>query len=166
MISQPSGSSRTGGVGRRKWRSPARKSFCVPGSSAVREQNRASQNRPDPRLRPPERSRSWASLTVRARPSRSVPFSACIAREASAFDISTNPKPRGRPVSRSLINETFSTAPCLANSSRTISSVAVKGRFPTYSFVTERSYLVYRMRGRRQPPAQLIVLKYHVDRAR
>ena len=33
------------------------------------------------------------------------------AREASELDISTKPKPRGRPVSRSLISETFSTVP-------------------------------------------------------
>src|SRR5438105_9457167 len=60
-----------------------------------------------------------------------------MAREASAFDISTKPKPRGRPVSRSTISVTFSTVPCLANRARTASSVAVNGRFPTYSLVTE-----------------------------
>src|SRR5437667_7448243 len=60
-----------------------------------------------------------------------------VAREASAFDISTKPKPRGRPVSRSTISVTFSTVPCLANRARTASSVAVNGRFPTYSLVTE-----------------------------
>src|SRR5437016_6314633 len=59
-----------------------------------------------------------------------------MARDASAFDISTKPKPRGRPVSRSVIRETFSTVPWLANRARTASSVAVKGRFPTYSLVT------------------------------
>src|SRR5439155_13323858 len=53
------------------------------------------------------------------------------------FDISTKPKPRGRPVSRSTISVTFSTVPCLANRARTASSVAVNGRFPTYSLVTE-----------------------------
>src|SRR5256885_13861728 len=58
-----------------------------------------------------------------------------MARDASAFDISTKPKPRGRPVSRSVIRETFSTVPCLENRARTASSVAVKGRFPTYSLV-------------------------------
>src|SRR5579864_3678271 len=59
-----------------------------------------------------------------------------MARDASAFGISTKPKPRGRPVSRSVISETFSTIPCLENNSRTESSVALKGRLPTYSFVT------------------------------
>src|SRR5256885_12927821 len=49
-----------------------------------------------------------------------------MAREASAFDISTKPKPRGRPVSRSVIRETFSTVPCLENRARTASSVAVR----------------------------------------
>src|SRR5579871_247666 len=43
-------------------------------------------------LPPPERALSCASLVLRARPSKSFPFSACIARVASAFDISTNPK--------------------------------------------------------------------------
>src|SRR5215469_3464987 len=66
----------------------------------------------------------------------SAPFSACIAREASALDISTKPKPRGRPVSRSVIRETFSTVPCFENRARTASSVAEKGRLPTYSLVT------------------------------
>src|SRR5690348_16585171 len=59
-----------------------------------------------------------------------------MARDASALDISTKPKPRGRPVSRSVIRDTFSTVPCLENKARTPSSVAVKGRLPTYSFVT------------------------------
>src|SRR4051812_48171802 len=59
-----------------------------------------------------------------------------MARAASALPISTNAKPRGRPVSRSVIKETFSTAPCLENKVCTSASVAVKGRLPTYSFVT------------------------------
>src|SRR5580704_10682364 len=59
-----------------------------------------------------------------------------MARDASAFDISTKPKPRGRPVSRSVIKETFSTVPCFENRAVTASSVAVKGRLPTYSLVT------------------------------
>ncbi len=84
----------------------------------------------------PGRARSWASLTLRARPPKSVPFSASVARMASALAISTKPKPRGRPVSRSLIRASFSTVPCGENRARTVSSVAVKGRFPTYSLVT------------------------------
>lgn len=59
-----------------------------------------------------------------------------MARDASAFGISTNPKPRARPVSRSVINATESTVPCLENKARTESSVAEKGRLPTYSLVT------------------------------
>src|SRR5207249_3011518 len=82
------------------------------------------------------RIRMAAQLEVRARPSQSVPFSACAARAASSFDISTKPKPRGRPVSRSLIRASLSTVPCGENRARTVSSVAVKGRFPTYSLVT------------------------------
>jgi hypothetical protein len=95
-----------------------------------------SQYRRAPPPCPPERGRSCASFTLRARPSKSVPFKACIAREASVFDISTKAKPRGRPVSRSVINETFSTVPWAENNVRTESSVALKGKFPTYSLVT------------------------------
>src|SRR3979490_1159657 len=58
-----------------------------------------------------------------------------MARAASAFAISTKPKPRGLPVSRSVIKDSFSTVPCGANNARTESSVAVKGRFPTYNLV-------------------------------
>lgn len=112
---------------------------ALPGHHGRAEHSSMScQYRREPPLRlpPPERSRSCASFTLRGRPSKSVPFSACIAREASALDISTKPKPRGLPVSRSLISETFSTVPCLENRAFTASSVAVKGRFPTYNFVT------------------------------
>ena len=56
------------------------------------------QLRRGPRAPPPERSRSCASLTFSGRPPKSAPFSACIARDASALDISMNPKPRGWPV--------------------------------------------------------------------
>src|SRR5436190_3090540 len=84
---------------------------------------------------PPPRGLSCASLTLSGRPPKSRPFSDCMAFCASEFDISTKPKPRGWPVSRSLISATFSTVPCSANNARTVSSVAEKGRFPTYSFV-------------------------------
>ena len=47
------------------------------------------------RLPPPERGLSCASLILRARPSKSLPFSACIAREASALDISNEAKAAG-----------------------------------------------------------------------
>src|ERR1700704_4568184 len=58
-----------------------------------------------------------------------------MARAASAFAISTKPKPRGLPVSRSVIRDSFSTVPWGANNARTESSVAVNGRFPTYNLV-------------------------------
>ena len=101
----------------------------------VSDQYRRGPPRPPPP--PPDLSRSCASFTLSARPSISAPFRACIARAASEFDISTNAKPRGRPVSRSVISETFSTVPCAEKSERTASSVAEKGRFPTYNLVTE-----------------------------
>src|SRR6188768_128194 len=86
---------------------------------------------------PPPRGLSCASLTLSGRPPKSRPFSVCMAFCASELDISTKPKPRGWPVSRSLMSATFSTVPCSANSARTVSSVAEKGRFPTYSFVMD-----------------------------
>src|ERR1700738_1149647 len=58
-----------------------------------------------------------------------------MARAASAFAISTKPKPRGLPVSRSVIRDSFSTVPWGVNRARTESSVAVNGRFPTYNLV-------------------------------
>ena len=57
------------------------------------------RSRPRPPPKPPDRfSRGLASLTVRVRPSRSVPFRASIAFSASAESISTKPKPFDRPV--------------------------------------------------------------------
>jgi hypothetical protein len=75
--------------------------------------------------------RSRASLTRNGRPPISMPFRCCIAVSASALGMSTKPKPRGLPVSRSLISFTDSTVPCCSNMPRTSSSVAVKGKFPT-----------------------------------
>ena len=97
---------------------------------------RAAAQRPRGPERNPPPVRSCASFTLNVRPSKSVPFNAAMARAASALDISTKPNPRGRPVSRSLISATFSTVPWFENNARTLSSVAEKGRFPTYSFVT------------------------------
>src|SRR5260370_29695022 len=70
---------------------------------------------PPPKPRPPAPP-PWgfgrASLILSARPSRSVPLSAAIARSASAESvISTNAKPRERPVSRSVTRLTRSTCP-------------------------------------------------------
>src|SRR5581483_725849 len=74
-----------------------------------------------------------------------------MARAASELDISTKPKPRGRPVSRSVMRETFSTVPCVANKARTLSSVALNGRLPTYSLVT--AAILTKKRKRKWTPA-------------
>jgi hypothetical protein len=56
-----------------------------------------------PRCWPSRSSRGRASLTVKGRPPRSVPCSpAMAARACVASGIPTKPKPRGRPVSRSV----------------------------------------------------------------
>src|ERR1051326_2718056 len=56
---------------------------------------------PFPRRPPPPLPFGRASLTFRARPSKSVPFRPAMARSASSvLVISTNAKPRGRPVSQ------------------------------------------------------------------
>src|SRR5262245_65325798 len=62
-----------------------------------------------------------------------APFSAAIAASAPSL-ISTNPKPRDRPVSRSLMICVPTTVPCLENSTRRSSSVVPNGRLPTYKF--------------------------------
>src|SRR2546426_2536320 len=69
---------------------------------------------PPPRGPPPPKSLltiGFASLTVRARPSRSEPLNPVIALLASSSLISTKPKPFERPVSRSVIIVTDSTDP-------------------------------------------------------
>src|SRR5688572_24034461 len=50
-------------------------------------------------------------------------------------DISTNAKPRDRPVSRSVTTWADSTAPNSPNASRRSSAVVPKGRLPTYNFL-------------------------------
>src|SRR5438105_8741256 len=72
---------------------------------------------------------------VNVRPPNSVPFKAAIALSASlALLISTNAKPRERPVSRSVTRLTFSTAPCASKTPRSSASVVLGGRLPTYRF--------------------------------
>ena len=93
---------------------------------------------PFPRFPPPPGARSpfgRASLTFSALPSTSLPFRPLIAAfpSASAF-ISTNAKPRGCPVSRSVTMLTRSTDPYDANMERTVSSVVPKLRLPTKMF--------------------------------
>src|SRR5437763_2523232 len=66
------------------------------------------------------------------RPSRLVPFSLLMACSASSgAAISTNPKPRERPVSRSVTTLADSTAPHAANASRRRSLEVEKERPPT-----------------------------------
>src|SRR5207249_1663271 len=56
-----------------------------------------------------------ASLTVNARPPKSLPLNAAIAFSASSSLIETKPKPLERPVSRSVMTLTDSTAPTCSN---------------------------------------------------
>src|SRR5262245_31224266 len=88
--------------------------------------------------RPPSRrgSRGRASLTVSGRLWSEAPLRAAMAALASsAFGISTNPKPRERPVYRSVIRCTLSTVPCCSKSSRRSSSLAVNAILPTKIFM-------------------------------
>jgi hypothetical protein len=90
---------------------------------------------------PPRSSFGRASLTVSARPSNSRPLRSAMARWPSAsFCISTNPKPLGCPVSRSVTILTRSTAPCASNRDRTPSSVELKLRLPTKIFFIKSSF--------------------------
>src|SRR5689334_10983099 len=86
-----------------------------------------------------------------------------MARDASELDISTKPKPRGCPVSRSVIKESFSTVPCGAKRLRTDSSVAVKGRLPTYNLVIEisRKRIERRRRANRKLQRFGRLLRWH-----
>lgn len=90
-------------------------------------------------LRGPRGGRSRASLTRNGRPFIGVPFRPAMAFWASSAGMSTKQKPRGRPVSRSLTIFTESTWPCCSNRLRTSSSVALKGRLPTYRVVMGRT---------------------------
>src|SRR5207248_10143802 len=64
-------------------------------------------------------SRGLASLTVRVRPSRSLPWSPWMAALAAALSgISMKPKPLERPVSRSVITLILSTTPYCSKSWR------------------------------------------------
>ena len=77
-----------------------------------------------------------ASLTVRLRPPMSAPLSAVIAaRPSSGVPMVTNPKPRERPVVRSIMTIASVTVPCAPKTSRRSASVAEKGRFPMYNFI-------------------------------
>jgi hypothetical protein len=101
--------------------------------------------RPPPPFRPPPPKSlftiGFASLTVRARPSSCDPFNCAIALSASSSDIVTNPKPFERPVSRSVMMLTASTAPQCAKASVISFSVVWKERFPTNNFLDNLIYL-------------------------
>src|SRR6516162_2083020 len=91
---------------------------------------------------------------VKVRPPRSVPFSATIALSASlALVISTNAKPRARPVSRSVMILIFSTAPCTSNAVRSSASVMLWGKLPTYKFFIAFPLLVIHLGSAIQEPA-------------
>jgi hypothetical protein len=93
-----------------------------------------------PRSRPPPPARSVfgrASFTLSVRPPTWEPFKAAIAfSPSSLLAISTNPKPRDRPVSRSVMILTRSTCPYVSKSCRSSSSLVLKLRFPTKIFFT------------------------------
>jgi len=73
------------------------------------------------------------------RPSRLVPLSPAIARSASAsVAISTNAKPRERPVSRSVMTRADVTTPNLANACMSPSFVVENERPPTNNFTATK----------------------------
>jgi hypothetical protein len=76
------------------------------------------------------------------RPSRLEPFSALMARSAScSLPISTNPNPRDRPVSRSVMTAADWTGPKRANASRSPSVEVVNASPPTNSLTGMRTLL-------------------------
>src|SRR3954468_15102411 len=83
---------------------------------------------------PPGRARSSATRTARVRPFRSYPSSCRMATSASASEpISTKPKPRERPDSRSVAIFTDSTCPCGPNRVLSSSLVVEYGKLATNS---------------------------------
>src|SRR5579862_1793916 len=99
---------------------------------------RPPRSRPPPPPPPPLRSVfGRASLTLMVRPPTCDPFNAVMAfSPSSLLAISTNPKPRERPVSRSVMMLTRSTCPYDSNICRSSSSLVLKLRFPTKIFFT------------------------------
>ena len=81
-------------------------------------------------------ARGRASLTVIERPPMSAPVSSSIALRASSSLISTKPKPRERPVSRSVMTWAEVTAPTVPKRFASSSEVVEKGRLPTYRLMT------------------------------
>jgi hypothetical protein len=96
---------------------------------------RPPRSLPPPPPPPPRSTFGRASLTFSVRPPSWFPFKAAMAfSPSSAFVISTNPKPRERPVSRSVMMLTRSTCPYASNNCRSSSSDVLKSRFPTKMF--------------------------------
>jgi len=96
-------------VGAAKRRRHGQRRVVLPKTSGVERPPRQDYRRKPPPPPGGRGARSCASLMRRARPFISYPFSAAIAAWASEAGISTKPKPRGRPVSRSLMSFTEST---------------------------------------------------------
>src|SRR5260370_18758415 len=95
--------------------------------------------RPPPREDPPKPPRGLrppppppeAFSTLSWRPSSSLPLNCVIACSASsAVALSTKPKPRGRPVSRSVTTAADSTSPAAAETSRSLSVAVLHDRPP------------------------------------
>src|SRR2546428_827049 len=105
---------------------------------------RGSQRRPPPQPPPPPPPRRWppppppapppglATSTLIRRPSSSV-LDTGRSRASSVVAISTNPKPRDRPVSRSVTTLADSTVPIWAKVSRRRSLEVENERLPTKS---------------------------------
>ncbi len=105
-----------------------------PQAGARSRPRRAGRGPPKPPGRGPE-PRGVALSTRMLRPSRLVLFRAPSARSASSeVAISTKPKPRDRPVSRSVMTAADSTTPYRAKAARRLSFEVVKDRPPTNSF--------------------------------
>jgi len=85
---------------------------------------------------PTRRGRSSAALTFNRRPPTSRLWKRVIASAASlGCANSTNAKPRGRPVSRSVGRCTLTTRPASASSAVNSSFVVLKFKLPTKTFV-------------------------------
>src|SRR5215470_5112083 len=59
---------------------------------------------------------------------------------SAPLDISTNPNPRLRPVSRSVMTWVLVTVPYCPNSCCRSCSVVLNGRFPTYRFLLDMTF--------------------------
>jgi hypothetical protein len=118
--------------------------FSAESPSYVESWAEAGQNHwhppAPPRLPPPKpprppppagrSSRGLASLTVRARPPHSAPFRALMTSSALSAGTSTKPKPRERPVSRSVATRAEITSEYGVTADSRSWLVTVQGRLP------------------------------------